>query len=320
MWDFLLSEFQHYLKPHKQSTIDWVEKSSGEYELVVNYSKTNHINSSGFRVELFLEPDTTYQIDLEAELNEGEPAFIYVESGHHRLVPRFKIYCGSQGYRLKHNFTTPHASTDSVDESGGYVLVYLGILFHHPDMDYNLRVRRLKLIKIAKLTQETLMKIESDNAEQNAKNYEQSFFDQSFSNLSVNLEKKLSEIENRLGQLQVPTLAVGAAVGPKSRALPVQSVMTEIDDNVSNRKVKEDVMKSVVGNDLDRLVRVSEIGINGDSSLKKTPKLDTSIWLPGTVNEDLIQAMMNRKKALKARIIASVTVIPSRLKTLRQVV
>ena len=120
MWDFLDPSFRHYLNPHKKSTLIWKELDNDTKTLQINYDSINEINSSGFRAEIYLEPNTTYILEIEAKLNIGDFAFVYAESNKERLIPRFKIYKNEQSYQLNYNFVTPTDTKDSIQ-------VFIGI-------------------------------------------------------------------------------------------------------------------------------------------------------------------------------------------------
>lgn len=152
MWDFLTSEFK--LLPHKNSTIKWNNSninsnSTNNAYITVQYDSIHKQTSSGFRVEQYLKPNTSYQLEIEAKLIIGDFAFVYVEYNNERLVPRFKIYQNSVPYKLIHNFTTPTNLSPNIP-------TYLGILFFNSDKNYLLDVYLFKLQLISKLTESNL--------------------------------------------------------------------------------------------------------------------------------------------------------------------
>jgi len=154
MWDFLANS-SHYLFPHKHADISWENKDQLSI-LDVNYNSKHNQTSAGFRGEVSLKPNTTYQLDIEAQLIKGDFAFIYVETGKSktRLVPRFKVYQNTQQpYRLKHKFITSNDNNE--------ISVFLGILFYHPDKDYHLKVNKFILQEVAKLTVNNLQVLEN---------------------------------------------------------------------------------------------------------------------------------------------------------------
>lgn len=182
MWNFLNSQYQHYLVPHKFAEINWIDKAvnlnlkdnnidngnsdKGKEQntnvktiLSVEYDKRHNQTSAGFRTEIFLEPNSTYQLDIKAKLISGDIAFVYVESGRKRLVPRFKIYKNLEPYVLTHNFTTP---ADLDGEKLIAIPIYLGILFFNPDQDYLMEVHQFTLRRVEKLTAENLIALKQN--------------------------------------------------------------------------------------------------------------------------------------------------------------
>lgn len=166
MWNLLGNDYRHYITAHKKAEITWNNEEIGSREKSQSHPLTNHQQgdkilsveynsqwrqtSAGFRAEIYLEPNSTYQLEIKAKLIAGDMAFIYVESGSERLIPRFKVYQNTQPYRLKHNFTTPSSSTKNIP-------VYLGILFFYPEQNYLLEVSQFILRRLSKLTEDNLI-------------------------------------------------------------------------------------------------------------------------------------------------------------------
>ncbi|MEX0597172.1 MAG: hypothetical protein WD512_11785, partial [Candidatus Paceibacterota bacterium] len=165
MWNLLGNDYRHYISAHKHAEITWNDQEIGSESignqipvpndkiLSVEYSSKWKQTSAGFRAEIYLEPNTTYQLEIKAKLIAGDMAFVYVESLSERLIPRFKIYQNTQSYKLKHNFITPNLTTTK-DKN---LSVYLGILFFYPEQNYLLEVTQFVLRRISKLTENNLI-------------------------------------------------------------------------------------------------------------------------------------------------------------------
>ena len=192
MCDFLELTYRPYLTSHKNAIINFDEQNKA---IMVNYDKKHQKTSAGIRSELFLEPNTSYQIEIEATLIQGDPAFVYVESGNTRLVPRFKIHqSNNSSYQLKHNFITP--SSDDVNR----ISTWVGILFYHPDQNYHLEIKKFVIKKLNKLTTANLNKIPNQ--------------------LAINLPLEQSILESTNHQLSNTNYTYLTVDRPQSQQLP----------------------------------------------------------------------------------------------------
>mgnify|MGYP003352937394 CR=1 FL=1 len=157
--NFLDPAYRAWIHAHKGATINWTTPNDqSDSVLEVEYRKEVYQTSAGFRIEMQLEPNQTYQLELSAQLLKGSIAFVYVEdTQQQRLVPRIKIYQNTEFYVLKHNFITLPIVN----------LVYLGILFYYPDIDYHLRVNKFQINKVEKLTSANLLSFQSNSTNPN---------------------------------------------------------------------------------------------------------------------------------------------------------
>jgi len=221
MWDFLDSKsHRHLVIPHKEASLLWNDKDNS---LNVTYNHIHNLTSAGFRVPISLEPGQKYQISVEAQLIKGDKAFIYVETKDaKRLLPRYKISNDSIN-KFAHEWS--FVADDTFDNT------FLGILFFHPDSDYELNVYKLKLKKII-----------------NNQNY-----DQNFNQIKQEIKK---EVKKETQKLTTQNLAQHNQLTTLNDNLSILSTNRDLDlvtPELSDKLNRQDFERLLINSDASHL-------------------------------------------------------------------
>jgi len=303
MWDFLCPLYKHYITPHKNAELNWIENE--EKVLRVQYHSKYQQTSAGFRSEVFLEPNCTYLLELEAKLVTGDLAFVYVESGRDRLVPRFKIYQNTQSYKLKHNFITPAGDQQ--------ISTYLGILFYHPDQDYLLDVYQLKLQKITPLTEANLVLHQAAHQPSILPDISE----------ILSLYQPLLD-QQKQSQQQQPTSSYPLidlsefSIPAPTRQAPRRNKSVETNDWDTSTSISRGGVNQIRKQQMEKSDLASLIC---DPRIPDIPPIDpTNSWLPSLVTRSNINSLIDQMKKEKIKIHISLTTVPKRLNKLDKVV
>ena len=330
MWNLLGPDYRHLIASHKRAEINWIDTPLGNSSnsgtddiLSVEYSSQHNQTSAGFRAEVYLEPGGTYQLEVTAKLISGDVAFVYVESGDKRLLPRFKIYQNTVPFKLNHKFITPVGVTQSA--------VYVGILFFYPDQNYLLEVTEFTIRKISKLTEENLQQLQS--------NYLASHFSRSvapsytfqtsnnpskapstyplISNGDIQENKYFQQTRNKN-----PPISKLASIMPDLASdwtIPtiISGLETAVSQYGGNKAftTASNTAESLISEPSPDLVKI--LKLPGDE--EDEPKAPEGV-LPPTVTRSSLETMINVLKEKKIEISISLTTIPSRISKARKVV
>lgn len=341
--NFLDENHRSMVQPHKNASINFIEDT-----LVVEYNKDMKQNSSGFRVEANLDVFQTYQLDITANLLSGNPAFVYVEDNiGRRLTPRFKIYQNSsQPYTLKYNFITDSSS-----------LVYLGILFYYSDQDYKININTFKIQTVSKLTKSNLSHYIPDPTTVSV--VSTSTKKSPTTNLKKLISHQNKHIKSKINNKKIENLPLSNFKIERSPLIdhkneynnqptfshndPTLDIISEDttiiqSKNLTNIPINIPIKKP---NKQDNQLKIEndEIIINNESinndddmildfDVNKKPKKVENILediqmnnvLPLKITKSLIDKLIHFMTNQKRHIVISLTVVPSRLGRIREVV